>query len=287
MKIGIYYAYWQQEWDAADFIPYVKKVKSLGFDVLEVNAGSIADNDKDSRQRLKNAALENGIELSACIGLPPNMDIASSDAHKRKAGIARLKKISYAIKDCGIQKLSGIIYGAWPKTRMESGVSKKEAWNWSVNSMREVMKRAEDLNLIFCAEVVNRFEQFLLNTCGEGLMYVADVGSPNIKLLLDTFHMNIEEDSIAAAIKEASGYLGHLHVGENNRKPPGCGHIPWKELTDALKQIGFSGYIVMEPFLNPGGAVGEDIKVYRNVMPGADLDREAEKACRFMKNLIA
>jgi len=117
---------------------------------------------------------------------------------------------------------------------------------------------------------------------------VKEVGSPNIKVMLDTYHMNIEEDSFAGSIETAGEYLGHFHIGENNRKPPGYGHIPWNELAVALKGIGYTGGIVMEPFVVPGGQVGRDIRVWRDLRPGlADLDTEAAKAVNFMRARLA
>ena len=155
--------------------------------------------------------------------------------------------------------------------------------------MKEAVKAAEDNRVIFNVEVVNRFEQFLLNTCDEALAYVQAVGSPNLKILLDTFHMNIEEDSIGNAITKAGTYLGHVHLGENNRTPPGCGrgHIPWDELASALKTIHYQGALVMEPFLIPGGEVGRDIKVFRDLSVGYDMDEEARKACLFVRKKLS
>jgi D-psicose/D-tagatose/L-ribulose 3-epimerase len=79
-------------------------------------------------------------------------------------------------------------------------------------------------------------------------------------LLLDTFHMNIEEDFIGDSIRSAAGYIGHFHIGETNRKTPGLGHMPWTEIADALADIEYSGRVVMEPFVRMGGSVGRDIK---------------------------
>jgi D-psicose/D-tagatose/L-ribulose 3-epimerase len=148
--------------------------------------------------------------------------------------------------------------------------------------MREVMKKVEDCGVYFNVEVVNRFEQYLLNTCEEALEYVKAVGSPNCKILLDTFHMNIEEDSFTGAIERAGSYLGHMHIGETNRRAPGCGKMAWDEIFQALKKIGYSGAIVMEPFLIPGGEIGRDIKIYRS-LEVEDLDVEAKRALDFVR----
>lgn len=104
--------------------------------------------------------------------------------------------------------------------------------------------------------------------------------------MLDTFHMNIEEDFCGQAILKAGDQLGHFHVGENNRMPPGYGHISWKEIAAALRKIDYQGYVVMEPFLIPGGEIGRDIKVFRDLRGDLDLDKEARKALLFMRNVL-
>ncbi|HEY54049.1 MAG TPA: sugar phosphate isomerase/epimerase, partial [Caldilineae bacterium] len=90
----------------------------------------------------------------------------------------------------------------------------------------------------------------------------------------------------AEAILKAGDRLGHLHIGENNRMPPGYGHIPWTEIGAALRQIDYQGFVVMEPFLMPGGQVGSDIKVFRDLSVGLDLDEEARKALQFTRRVL-
>lgn len=285
-KVGIYYAYWTHDWDA-DFVPFLSRVKKLGFDVLEINAGTLSAMDSEQLRRLRaTSEEEERVSMSCCIGLPPSSDIASSQAATRKAGIAHLGRIADAMADCGIDRLTGIIYSCWPATLEGRESSKQQALQWSIAAMKEAIKKAEDLGLVYNVEVVNRFEQFMLNTAQEAVEYVKAVGSPNLKILLDTYHMNIEEDSFEGAITTAGNLLGHLHTGESNRKPPGRAHIPWKEIAGALKKIGYAEWVVMEPFLTPGGEVGRDIRVNRELMPDCDLDEEARLACTFTRDLL-
>jgi D-psicose/D-tagatose/L-ribulose 3-epimerase len=284
-KIGIYYAYWTHDWDA-DFHPFIDKVAELGFDVLEVNAGTVAHMTSEERQSLKAHADDKDIILSHCIGLPHKYDIASEDEAIRENGIAYLEKMAEAIGEMGGGNLSGIIYSSWPTTMPEGETDKRPYVERSVASMKKAIKAAEDNNVIFNMEVVNRFEQFLMNTCDEAIAYVEAVDSSNAKILLDTFHMNIEEDFIGEAIQKAGDKLGHLHIGENNRMPPGYGHIPWTEVGAALRKINYQGYVVMEPFLMPGGEVGRDIKVFRDMSVGLELDDEARKALMFIRGVL-
>lgn len=283
-KIGIYYAYWTHDWDV-DFNPFVDKAADLGFDILEVNAGTIANMDSTERKALKAHADARNITLSYCVGLTADHDVASENAATRKRGREFLEKIIIGIGEMGGGPLGGITYSYWPGTLPED-VDKRKIVDLSISSIKEVVKIAVENNVMLVLEVVNRFEQFIMNSCDEGLDYVKRVDSPNVKIMLDTFHMNIEEDSIGGAIEKAGPYLGHLHIGENNRRPPGYGHIPWDEIASALKKINYQGYIVMEPFLKPGGQVGQGMKVFRDMGIGVNLDDEAGKAVRFIRKKL-
>jgi len=283
-SVGIYYAYWTQNWDA-DFVPYVHKARALGFDILEVNAGTVTRMDDRQRCRLRDAAGEAGVELTYCIGLTPEYDPASEDAGVRRAGIGFLQDMARMANFMGSRIIGGIIYGSWPG-KLPAGADKRAALERSADSMREVMKVAEDSGAVMHVELVNRFEQYLLNTAEEAVDYVERVASPNCRILLDSFHLNIEEDDLRGAIRTAGRHLGHFHIGETNRRPPGCGRMPWDEIFGGLAEIGYSGAISMEPFLMPGGEVGRDISVFRDLRDGADLDEEARKALTFVRGKL-
>jgi D-psicose/D-tagatose/L-ribulose 3-epimerase len=285
VKTGIYYAYWTKNWKS-DFLPFVERVKNLGFEVLEVNAGALPSMSKADLQELKVVSEANDISLSCCVGLTAENDPSSADPSVRRKGVAFLGEIADSMQLAGINMLSGIIYSSWPGSLEGRGAERSQIIDWSINSMKEAIKFAEDKNLQFNVEVVNRFEQFIMNTAKEAVEFVEAVDSPNIKILLDSFHINIEEDSFREAILTAGKHLGHFHIGENNRRPPGVGFLPWDEMFEALRDISYNQWIVMEPFLSPGGEVGRDISVYRDIMPGADKDEEARKSCAFIKDKV-
>ena len=284
-RIGIYYAYWTREWDA-DFHPYIDKVADLGFDVLEINAGTAARMTPAERRELRSHAADRDITLTYCIGLAPDCDIASQDTQVAQRGEAFLNQISPAVGEMGGGKVGGNLYGAWPMTLPAGDTDRRPYLERSISIIRRAARVAADHNVIFNLEVVNRFEQFLMNTCAEGIDYLNAVGAKNVRLLLDTFHMNIEEDFIEEAILRAGDHLGHFHIGENNRMPPGYGSIPWTRIAAALRKIGYTGDVVMEPFVQPGGQVGADIRVYRDLSAGLDLDSEARKALHFMRGVL-
>jgi D-psicose/D-tagatose/L-ribulose 3-epimerase len=129
----------------------------------------------------------------------------------------------------------------------------EDEWRWSVESMREAAEYAKKQgNLILAVEPVNRFETHFLNIADDAVKYCKDVGTGNVKVHLDTFHMIREELSYAGAVKACGKeYLGYVHVCENNRGIPGTGLVPWKEFFTALRQIGYDGYLTIESF-DPG-----------------------------------
>ena len=159
-----------------------------------------------------------------------------------------------------------------------------------MKNVRTVGKIAGECGVDYCLEVLNRFEGYLLNTCAECKAFVEQVDVPAVKIMLDTFHMNIEEDSMVEAILLAGDRLGHFHVGENNRRLPGKGGMPWYEIGSALRAIGYDKNIVMEPFVRNGGGVGSDIKVWRDLSKGATdemLDQDAAASVAFLKYVFS
>ena len=284
-EYGIYCAYWKHNW-GDDFMDCIPKAAQLGFDLLEVNAGMVTNMSRAERDSLKRASDDAGIGITFCFGLTNEYDIASEDASVRRRGIEFLRQQAETMRDVNARKLGGIIYGAWPASLPDGVTDKRPFFDRSVAAMKEVMKPVEDYDLLFNVEVVNRFEQFMLNCCKEAVEYVTQVGSEHCKILLDTFHMNIEEDTFYDALVCAGDMLGHFHVGENNRRAPGHGHIPWQEIACGLKQIGYQGSVVMEPFVKAGGEIGRDIAVYRDLTAGLDLDAEAKRALGFIREVF-
>lgn len=267
MKFGTLYAYWTNQW-GGDYIQYAKKVKDIGFDILEISADDLLKMSDGEIGRLKAAAKELELEISSNIGPPKQYDVASKDPETRAAGIQFLADIMKKMDRLDSRVLVGVMYTYWPNDYTD--LDKPAIWNRGVESIAALGKTAAELGIDMCLEVVNRYETHILNTAEEAVRFCGETGSPNVKILLDTFHMNIEEDNIGDAIRHAGALLGHLHVGEGNRKVPGQGSLPWAEIGKALRDIGYKEGVVMEPFVLQGGQVGNDIKVWRDLTGGAD-----------------
>lgn len=288
----MHYGFWSHNWDEIEYIPLMKKVARLGFDVCEVASAEFCKYSDETLKELKRCADGLGLTFTYSIGLEREYDLASDDPAVRENGIRHVTEILKSMPKVGAVILNGVSYAGWQAMPCH-GISleeKKRKEELALDSLRRLMPIAEDNGVCYCCEVVNRFEQYLLNTAREGIAFVRQLESPNAKVLLDTFHMNIEEDDLVQAILETGDLLGHFHVGERNRKPPGSTNsLPWREMAGALKQIGYQGAVVMEPFVLMGGTIPYDIKVWRELADDTseeNLDRMAADACRFLKNLM-
>jgi D-psicose/D-tagatose/L-ribulose 3-epimerase len=291
-KYGIHYAYWGDQWNV-DICERVRFASDAGFEVLEVTPPDyMANLDKPKMNELKKCAEDNGVELTFCIGFPREKDMASPDAAVRAAGIDYSKRIIEAVHYMGGKILSGIIYSWWPYL-YDSYISpehKADCWKRGVESVRQVVPMAGDCDILYGIEVVNRFKQFIVNSVEEGKRFCNDVGHPNMRLLVDVFHANIDENCVADAIREAGGLLAHMHWSENNRRLPGTGHhMPWGEIAQALKDIDYKGRIVFEPFIATGGPVGNDLRIWRDLESDTSYSSRQsalKKSLQFAKNLM-
>ncbi len=286
MKHGIYYAYWEEEW-GADYRRYVEKVARLGFDVLEIGSAPLPEYSRQEIQELKKCADDNGIMLTAGYGPTYNHNVGSSDSKIREEAQDWYKRLFEVLAELDIHLIGGALYSYWPVDFADA--DKPEDWKRSVEGIRRLAASAKQYDINLGMEVLNRFESHILNTAEEGVQFVEEVGMDNVKVMLDTFHMNIEEVSMGGAIRRAGKLLGHFHTGECNRMVPGKGRIPWREIGDALRDIEYDGTVVMEPFVRMGGQVGADIKVWRDISRGADearLDEDARRAVEFQRYML-
>lgn len=287
MKHGIYYAYWEKEW-GADYLYYVEKVAKLGFDILELGAKPLPDYTEKDIAELKACVQANGIELTAGYGPAASQNIGSADAAVRGNALKWFTRLFQVMEKLDIHLLGGALYSYWP-VDYSMPVDKQGDWERSVEGMKKMGAVAAEYGITLGMEVLNRFENHILNTAEEGVRFVKQVGLDNVKVMLDTFHMNIEEESIGKAIRTAGPLLGHFHTGECNRMVPGKGRTPWREIGEALRDIGYDGTVVMEPFVNMGGQVGSDIKVWRDISCGASeemLDKDAQDALIFQRYML-
>ena len=287
MKHGIYYAYWEDMW-GADYFPYIEKVAKLGFDFLEIGCAPVNNFSMQTLKDLRKCADDNGIFLTGGYGPAPHHNISSADPDIVAGAKEFYFELFKRLEILGIDRLGGGVYSYWP---IDYGkpIDKEGDRARSIEGMRVLAKRAAEHGVSLCCESLNRFEGYLINTCEECVKYVEDVGMDNVKVMLDTFHMNVEEDDIGAAIRMAGDKLGHFHTGECNRRVPGKGRMPWREIGNALQEIGYEGTVCMEPFVKIGGEVGRDIRIWHNMyedLSDAKLDKDAADALKFQKYMF-
>lgn len=284
MKFGTGYAYWGTNWEC-DYLTLTKKVADIGFDILEIGADHLYDMSDQEIAALKKAGEENGIEFTTNSGPSKENDFSSADAGVREHALVYFEKVLQNMKKLGSKTLVGAIYSFWPTDFADT--DKEAAWDRSIDGLKKLSKTAEELDIECALEVLNRNETYILTDCAEAIDYVEKVGSDKITILLDTYHMNIEEDNMYDAIRKAGKYLGHLHVGECNRKLPGMNNsINWPEIGKALRDIDYQKAVVMEPFILKGGQVGRDIRVWRDLSDQAtpeQMDEYIKESLVFLK----
>ncbi len=287
MKHGIYYAYWEKEWEA-DYLVYAEKAARLGFDILEIGGKPLPDYTSQQIKALKECAKNNGIELTAGYGPSYDHNIGAAEQAIRKNAKEWFERLFDVMAQLDIHIIGGALYSYWP-IDFTKGVNKEEDWKRGVEGIQTLAPIAQKYDINLCMEVLNRFENHILNTAKEGTAFVKEVNMSNVKVMLDTFHMNIEEVSIGDAIRTAGDLLGHFHTGECNRMVPGKGRTPWREIGEALRDVKYDGTVVMEPFVNVGGQVGKDIHVWRDIISdatGERLDKDAKDAVTFQRYML-
>lgn len=293
MQHGIYYAYWEREW-GGDYKRYIRKVAKLGFDILEIAAGPLPSYTAEQLLDLKKCAEDNNIRLTVGYGPAPENNIASADPKVREHALAFYTDLFQRMEKINATLIGGAIYSCWP-IDYSKPVDKKGDWERGIEGIAQLARIGADYGIdTIGMEVLNRFENHVLNTAKEGAEFVRSVRqleprAVNVKVMLDTFHMNIEEQSIGNAIRAAGDLLGHFHTGECNRMVPGQGRTPWREIHDALQDIHYDGAVVMEPFVIPGGTVGKDIRIWRNIVEDTSeeaLDTAAQGALCFQRYML-
>lgn len=244
MKLGIHAYAWTSEWNNEQ-LDLIDRAKSLDMDFIELPLMVLEKFDTEAiSERIRE------LDFDSCTStvLLNDTDITSEDPEIRKKGVKYLKDCVKATHDIGAANFSGVIYSQ--HIRKLNGRPTEREYEWSAESLREVADYANDLGVVIGLEPVNRYETFLVNTCDQALMLKDMIGRDNIKIHLDTYHMNIEEKSYYEATKKAGKDLIHYHLCENDRGIPGTGLVKWDEIFKALSEMEYSGYAALESFVD-------------------------------------
>jgi sugar phosphate isomerase/epimerase len=246
-----------------DFEGNVSKIAGWGYDGLELAIRDPALVDPDALLRVVSA---HGLEAPA-IGTgqawgEEGLSYTDPDPSTREAAIARtLAHIPFAART-GAVIIIGLLRGS-----VKPGVSQAQAMDWLVGALQESCAEARPHGVRLALEPITRYETTLVNNVAQGLGLLERVGAENMGLLLDTFHMNIEEAVIEQSIRAAGDRIFHFHVADSNRWYPGAGHLDFPSMLTALYDTGYAGYVSGE------------------FMPLPDADTAAERGIAFLRGL--
>lgn len=243
MKFGIHSLLFTETFLDKD-LPLLEKFKNMGFDAVEIIP---FDPDNFPAAKVRQAANELGLTINTGYGMPPEYNTISPDPAIRKAGVEFSKKLIDLSNEAGAEVFGGAVYCGWGC--LTGKMRSDDEWKWGVDSYRQIAEYAQSTSdLILGIEPLNRFESHFINIAADAVQFIKDVGLPNVKVHLDTFHMIREEDDMLQAIRDCGGHLGYVHACENQRGIPGRGLVPWRGVFETLKEVGYDGCVTVESF---------------------------------------
>jgi D-psicose/D-tagatose/L-ribulose 3-epimerase len=185
-------------------------------------------------------------------------------------------------QEVGAGIIGGPLYSELGKKRYLSPEERKAEWDRSAESLKRIGDGIAKYDVIIALEPINRFEIDMINTSWQAFDMCEQVNHPNIKLMLDTFHMNIEDRDIGDAIRSCKKHLVHFHTCSNNRGIPGEDHVPWADVRKAFIDIDYEGFGVIESFAQ--GQVAAFANIWRPLVK--DQDDIPRKGLKFLKKAL-
>ncbi|WP_410809379.1 sugar phosphate isomerase/epimerase family protein [Micromonospora sp. 067-2] len=255
------------------------RIRDWGFDTIELPIESPGDWDPDRTGDLL-AGL--GLTATVCAVMPPGRDLTTDDSEVVERTGNYLRHCVRAAARVGATVVAGPIYAPVGRTWLLD----RDARAATVRRLRERLtplgEEAADQRVTLALEPLNRFETSLLNTA-EQTVEVVD-GLPGLGIALDTFHMNIEERDIPAAIRTAGDRLAHVQVCANDRGAPGNDHLDWPGIVQALHEVGYTGPLCIESFTAENRTIATAAAIWRPLAPSQD--RLATDGLAFLRTLL-
>ena len=248
MKFGVNTFLWTGNFGPEHF-DLLPKIKQNGFDGIEV--ALIRPSDFKAAE-IRKALAQNALECTVCSVLPGELSLIAPDAQVRSKTVAHLSECFKAAAEAGATLIAGPLYspvGYLPGRRRTA-----EEWKNAVDGYKQLGPVLAANGVHACIEPLNRFETYFLNTTEDAVKLCAEIDHPNVGILWDTFHANIEEKDPAQALRTTGRFLKHVHTCENDRGTPGTGHVDWKGVFAALRDMKYNGWLTIESF---GFAIGE------------------------------
>ncbi len=241
----------------------IRKIKSLGYDGVEL---AVRDPNLVDMTQLGWLLSRHGLVVPA-IGTgqafgEEGLSFTHPEPDIRGKAIERVKSHVRLAADLGAVVIIGLVRG-----RRAPGVSEEKTEAWLVEALRECARENRAVNLAI--EPINRYETDIINTAGAGLSLIERLALENVGLLLDTFHMNIEEPSISESITASRDRLMHVHVADSNRWFPGAGHIDFTRVIEALTKIDYKRFLSAEilPFPDSDTAAANTVAYFQKQPP--------------------
>jgi D-psicose/D-tagatose/L-ribulose 3-epimerase len=272
---------WTSPFRSTD-VELLKTIASLGFQSVEL---PIEDPALVDAKALKPLLADLGLKTHVCGAFGPGRDLTHADPAVRansRAYIAACLDIAAEL-DAGF--FAGPMYSEVGKARQLPEDERQREWDLAVSELRKVSQDAGERGLAIALEPINRFETDLVNTTADSLRMIREIDHPAAKVMIDTFHMTIEEADIGAAIRAAGKDLIHVQVSENHRGVTGTGLTPWTSFRDALREIGYNRAIVIESFTPDNRDLAGAVCIWKRFTP--TQDEFASRGLAFLKQLFA
>lgn len=259
MKFGAASYIWTDSFGAEHF-SVLPRLKENGLDGIEFGILSPAT---FPAAAVRKELQRNGLECTACSALPRDASLASPDSADRQRGRAFIEECLKACAEVGSRVFAGPMYS--PVGFFTGKRRTTDEWKRTVESWQEIAPVAASLGIQIALEPLNRFETYFLNTVADAAALCDEIANPNVGILVDTFHANIEEKSIGAALRRAGKHLKHIHACENDRGTPGSGNVGWPEFFSTVRAIGYDGWMVIESFGFSIGAMSAAASIWRDL----------------------
>lgn len=282
MHVGVNTWVWTAPLTTEKFDDLVPHIADLGFDWIEIPLESIGDLDYEYAAGVID---ELGLGVSTCAAMGPDRDLVHPNKEIRDSGAAYVRDAIDATQALGATNLVGPIYSAVGRTWQATDEEREQDVALLVEQLRGLAEYAGDHGVVLGIEPINRFETSFINTADQVVDVVDRVNHSSCRIMLDTFHMNIEEKSLGDAIRAAGPRLAHLHACENDRGAPGSGHVPWSEVAEALDDIGYDGPVVIESFTSDVKSIARAAAIWRPFEESQDA--LAERGFAFLRKLLA
>ncbi|HBN74589.1 sugar phosphate isomerase/epimerase family protein [Rubinisphaera italica] len=260
-----------------DHFSLLDDIKSWGYDGVEL---PMFDFDLGMNQKIGEKLKSTGLGATAVTVCTPEENPISPDAAIRQAGLERLKRAIDACQAAGAEKLCGPIHSALGEFT-GSGRTEDE-WKWAQEILTQAADHAKQADVTLVCEYLNRFECYFLNCAEDCSRFTREVNHPNLKMMYDTFHANIEEKSITGAVEACQDQMVHVHISENDRSTPGEGGVNWDESFAALKKVNYDGWFVIEAFGLALPELAAATRIWRRMYPSEE--HLAKEGLAFMKS---